>query len=124
MTERRVCRRCAAAALVRDDGSLLAQSVSCTAAWLVVGYAFRGELLCPTCLLDALRTGDGEPFDGWALADGVQMTVEDNLSELALSFGVDRYDERTFDSDDFPKVLFSSDADDDASSRCGFVLTS
>ncbi|WP_301851148.1 hypothetical protein [Rhodococcus pyridinivorans] len=34
------------------------------------------------------------------------MAVEDALDQIAASNGIDRMDERTFDTNDFPKVIF------------------
>ena len=79
-------------------------------AWEIVGYTFQAETLCPTCTLTALPTGGGETFDGWRDATE-RMSTEDNLAELAVAFGIDRQDERSFDSGDFPKVIFSSDTE-------------
>lgn len=82
-------------------------------AWEIVGYAFRADTYCPSDIVGALPTGEGEPFDGWALAPGVHMTTEDNLDEIAFAFGIDRQDEHSFDSWDFPKVIFASSVEDD-----------
>lgn len=89
-------------------------------AWTVAGYTYQAETLCPGCTLESLPTGPGEQFDGWQDLSG--MSAEDNLRELALSFGIDREDENTFDSDDFPKVIFASQVDGDACGRCGVEL--
>lgn len=85
----------------------------------VVGYVFRADVLCPPCTVRSA----GQPFDGWAVAPGVRMSVEDNLDEVAAAFGIERHAEHTFDSDDFPKVLFASDAHDETCGRCGTDLT-
>lgn len=77
-------------------------------AWDIVGYAFQADTYCPDCIIGQLPTGEGQAFDGWALAAGVNMTTEDNLSELAAAFQIDRMDERSYDSGDFPKVIFAS----------------
>jgi hypothetical protein len=75
----------------------------------IVAYTFNAETLCPRCVIDKLPTGEGQAFDGWALAPGAApMSTEDNLNEIAMAFGIDRQDEYTFDSDDFPKVVFAS----------------
>jgi hypothetical protein len=79
-----------------------------TKAWDIVGYTFKADTYCPNCIIDALPTGEGEAYDGWKLAAGVHMSTEANLSEIAAAFPIDRQDERTFDSADFPKVIFSS----------------
>lgn len=74
----------------------------------IVGYTYKAEQYTPEGLIPALATGPGQDFDGWALGDGVDMSVEDNLNELAAAFGVDRDDERSFDSDYFPKVILAA----------------
>ena len=74
----------------------------------IVGYTFQAENYCSGCIIDQLPTGPGRMYDGWALAPGVSMPVEANLNEIAYAFGIDRDDETTFDSGDFPKVIFLS----------------
>ncbi|MCU6479008.1 hypothetical protein [Arthrobacter sp. A2-55] len=69
------------------------------------GYIFNAELYCPAHIADALPTGDGDAYDGWAVAAGIEITAEENLDEIAIAFGIDRDDEATFDSSEFPKVI-------------------
>lgn len=83
----------------------------------IVGYTFQADTYCPGCIIDQLPTGHGQLYDGWALAPGVRMHPEDNLTEIAYAFGIDRDDETTFDSGDFPKVIFSSQLED--TEHCG-----
>lgn len=71
-------------------------------------YLYAGNLLCPGCVLDALPTGEGHAFDGWKDVSTPPMSAEANLTELAAAFGINRTDEQSFDSDDFPKVLFDT----------------
>jgi hypothetical protein len=71
------------------------------------GYTFQADTYCGPCVIDALPTGEDQPFDGWALGEGINMPVDDNLNELAYAFGIDRDDETTFDSEDFPKVILT-----------------
>lgn len=78
-------------------------------AWAIVGYTYRAEQYCPTCLPRALtptghNTVTTEPTE--TLLDG-----------LAQAAGIDRTDENTFDSGDFPKVILASQVEDDE--RCG-----
>jgi hypothetical protein len=73
----------------------------------IVGYTFNADNYCPSCIVSVLPTGEGEAFDGWALAEGAApMSTEDNLTEIAVAFGIDRMTETSFDSDEFPKVIF------------------
>lgn len=83
----------------------------------IVGYTFDADIYCPDHIIEALPTGEGGAYDGWALASGVRMSTEDNLKEIAAAFGIEREDEATFDSGDFPKVIFASQLEDDE--RCG-----
>jgi hypothetical protein len=50
------------------------------------------------------------------------MTAEDDLSEIAAAFGINRADESTFDSADFPKILTRDRAADVACHQCGRAL--
>jgi hypothetical protein len=89
----------------------------------VVGYVYRADVYCPTHTIEKLKTGPGEDFDGWALAEGTRMTAEENLDELALAFGIDREDERSFDTDYFPKVILRVDCDSDQQcGECGIYI--
>lgn len=88
----------------------------------VVGYIFRADLYCPAHI-GAAVAADAR-YDGWALAPGAApMTAEADLDEIAVAFGIDRHDETSFDSDDFPKVVFAHEAADDAECvTCGEAL--
>ena len=84
----------------------------------LVGYTLAGQTYCPTHTITALPTGPGQTYDGWALADGaVILSPEDTLDEIAWAFGIDRADETSFDSQDFParlrarEVISPSDAE-------------
>lgn len=83
----------------------------------IVGYTFRADLYCSECILVVLPTGEGEAYDGWALGEGVAMSTEANLDEIAAAFGIDRQSEETFDSGDFPKVVFRDMLEGE--DRCG-----
>lgn len=76
----------------------------------VVAYIFQADLWCPVCVVGA--TGGGSGVD-----------AEGHLDRLASGRGVDRGDERTFDSDQFPKVVFGCQLEDgDRCGSCGEVL--
>ena len=70
-------------------------------AYDIVGYTFDADTYCPECVLDIANE--------WLYADGVKvgyMRVEDALDAWATSAKITRDDEWTFDSGDFPKVVF------------------
>ncbi|MGH7918839.1 MAG: hypothetical protein ACREQM_02710 [Candidatus Dormibacteraceae bacterium] len=78
----------------------------------IVAYTYRADLYCSGCILGKVRRVPIGPRD-----------AEDELGELASSAGIDRYGERTFDSCDFPKVVFRDQADrDDRCGSCGELL--
>lgn len=73
----------------------------------IVGYTFQADILCPSCTVKKLFDED---------------TSELGSPEMLLNFaaervGIDRTDERSFDSDDFPKVIFAVQVEEDE--RCG-----
>lgn len=82
----------------------------------IVGYTFRGDNRCSGCTIHAVYADPR--FDGWKLAEGVRMSVEDNLSEIAAAFTINRMDESSYDSDEFPKVIFASMIEGSESCGC------
>ena len=81
----------------------------------IAGYVYRAEMLCPSCTVKKLRDGIAGygPFE-WDRAD-----VEAVLDSVATANGIDRYDESTYDSDEFPKVVFGFQTDGDTCDGCG-----
>lgn len=65
----------------------------------IVGYTYRADQFCPDCIVSQL------PADVLAPA-ARDMATDDVLEQVAAYVGIDRMDERSFDSDDFPKVIF------------------
>ncbi len=67
----------------------------------IAGYSYQADLECPACMATRakrwLSTGS-EQTDG--------LDPESLLDLAAARIGLDRMDERTFDSGDFPKVVF------------------
>ena len=83
----------------------------------IVGYTFMTENICPTCTINRMIGA------GLASPGARDMRVEDVLDQIAASEGIDRTDEHTFDSGEFPKVIFASQigcslCDDIDDSRC------
>jgi hypothetical protein len=88
-------------------------------AWAIVGYTFNAETKCLHCIRRwaanlVESSGRNSEFVG----------VEDLLDILAPLEGIsDREDEHTFDSDDFPKVIFASQVEDtETCDECGDEL--
>lgn len=91
-------------------------------AWTLVGYVYRADLWCPACMRIRALADAGQL--GFYVSDGIDTaTTEDVLSDLAALRSIDREDEKSFDSDDFPKVLLADSTDqDDRCCRCGRLL--
>ena len=75
----------------------------------IVGYTYAADTYCTgECVTNAL--GAAQIIRGWG-------TTESLLDNMAESRGIDRMDERSFDSSVFPKAVFGTSAED--SGRCG-----
>ena len=73
----------------------------------IAGYAYRAENYTPARLLCMmLESGELSPAAN-------DMRAEEALDQLAGAMGIDRTDERSFDSSEFPKVIFWSQVTDD-----------
>ena len=68
----------------------------------IVGYTYRTETLCPACTVDAVAADSGllPPLRG--------ISAEEWLEFMAIVLDINRQDERCFDSEEFPKVIFAS----------------
>jgi hypothetical protein len=94
----------------------------------VVGYTYRADVWCGPCVVRALTVNPGNVGhrDPGPMAD-----PETHLDVLARVAGIDRTDERTYDSDEFPKIIFRDSAADYAAregqpercTTCGGALT-
>ena len=72
-------------------------------AYDIVGYQYQAAYFHPECMVETL-------IDEGRLSPGARsLSVEDALDQLADVEGIDRMDEFTFDSGDFPKVVFAGD---------------
>lgn len=80
----------------------------------IVAYTYRAETLCEVCTVDKLRKNLPHfgPFH-WNAS-----STEEILDSVALPYRIDRQDERSFDSDVFPKVVFADQIENDEQNRC------
>lgn len=75
--------------------------------WEIVGYTYKADNYTPAGVIERMvRDGEASP----AARD---MNTEDALDQIASANAIDREDERSFDSDDFPKVIFLDSVVDD-----------
>jgi hypothetical protein len=69
-------------------------------AWTVVAYTFNADTYCLDCMHKiAMRCADMSTSEG--------VTLDDAMATWAAMFGIDINDEHSYDSGDFPKVVFS-----------------
>jgi len=71
----------------------------------IVGYTFKAENYRGDDLIEDLIKAE------LAAPAARDMAVEDVLDQIAGANAIDREDEHTFDTDDFPKVIFGSQVD-------------
>jgi hypothetical protein len=69
----------------------------------ITGYVWKGETLCKKCLKAKLLAENK--------IKPTRKHLETILDTSADSIGIDRQDEWSFDSWNFPKVIFKSDAE-------------
>lgn len=79
----------------------------------IVGYIYRADNYCVGCIedavVDSLSTEERE--QGWGSVYRPCMT------EVAHEFDIDPDDEASYDSDEFPKVIFADQCEE--GERCG-----
>lgn len=84
----------------------------------IVGYTYQAANYCTDCITDALLDEQQQLF-----FDCRHDTVSGTLDAVAHYRGIDIEDEHTFDSDDFPKVIFADQIEEDETcATCGEVL--
>ncbi len=69
----------------------------------IVAYTYEADIYCPSCMhlgftREALAAGRASEFEGFS--------TEQVLDWCANELAIDRYDEYSFDSSEFPKVVF------------------
>jgi len=80
----------------------------------IVAYAYAADIYCPACTVSELMAR------GLAAPAAADMDTEDVLDQIAGANAIDRDDERSFDSNEFPKVVFRDQIDSyDDHNRCG-----
>ena len=91
----------------------------------IVGYAYRADLWCGPCVRGELRHRHPVTLGNYLCTYDQECTLDEWVDMAASRLGVDRQDEYTFDSDDFPKIVtlghldFHSNEDLDECGECG-----
>jgi hypothetical protein len=88
----------------------------------IVGYTFNADIYCPSHIVARLTHNPGDV--NYCCATIVE--PEPHLDLIARIDGINREDESTYDSDEFPKVIFASqvESDDDRCATCHEPLLS
>ena len=76
----------------------------------IVGYVFYADLFTPLGVVEAVKEMYPElpHYPAQLIVD-----VEDWLTAMSNSLGIDRFDESSYDSDVFPKVVFRDQIEED-----------
>lgn len=86
---------------------------------MIVGYTYAADNYCPDCMRTIAAyalAGPGEAAFMGRPTDGDN--TEEFLDRWAAREGVDREDEHSFDSGDFPKTITTQQLDDE-DEHCG-----
>lgn len=70
----------------------------------IVAYTYKAEMLCPSCTLVAVSGNSTAAVEFDFNTDAIDAWLRTTAAER----GIDVDDERSFDSGDFPKVVFAS----------------
>jgi hypothetical protein len=76
----------------------------------IIGYTYKAENYTPEALAKVIDAEAPEDRTHWAYDPRESyLTVEEMLNDWAQNVGINRQDEYSFDSNDFPKVIFDTD---------------
>lgn len=77
----------------------------------IVAYSYQADIYCPTCIVETMI---GQGIASPAARD---MSEEAVMDQCAGAMAIDRMDEATFDSGEFPKIVFVDELKTDE--HCG-----
>jgi hypothetical protein len=81
----------------------------------IAAYTYAADLYCQVCIIPVLCNAE--------LIGDYANSAESVLDLLAPRMGIDRYEESSYDSGDFPKVVFNDQVSaDDRCGSCGELL--
>jgi len=79
----------------------------------IAGYVYNAATYCEDCILDVVKADYANPH----------IVEHMTLEGIAETLSIDTEDEYSFDSDTFPKVIFSWDEAGDTPDTCGACHT-
>lgn len=74
----------------------------------IVAYSFCADILCPSCTVR-----------GWGKRRKNGESIEQMLTRIADHVSINRMDETSFDSGEFPKVVFADQVNGESYDHCG-----
>jgi hypothetical protein len=74
----------------------------------IVAYTYKASIYCPSCVVDEIQTR-GDIIGAYPAGFDTEAWL-DSASDIV---GIDRYNEWTFDSDNFPKIIFGDQIEED-----------
>lgn len=77
----------------------------------IAAYTYNADMWCESCICFKFEQPEDEA------PSAMRHNAEAILDYAAKKRGIDRYDEHSYDSDEFPKVVFVSQIEYDE--RCG-----
>lgn len=84
----------------------------------IAGYIYCADIYCPACIVEEMiRRREASP-------GARDMDVEEVLDQIASANAIDRYDESSYDSGEFPKVVFALECEKTWCGRCGCNIPS
>lgn len=93
-----------------------------TPSWTVVGYTYKADLWCGGCILPEVLKDQG--IEGHGLSPDTEQALNRIARTLGMLDEFGELDEATYDSDEFPKVVFADQTEEgfDHCSQCGGSL--
>jgi hypothetical protein len=77
----------------------------------IVAYVYQADIHCPAATARLVERDIDQRYGTYAGRMDYE-TVEEYLDRAAKHLGIDRYDEWTYDSNDFPKIVFADQMED------------
>lgn len=82
--------------------------------YTIVGYQFNCEHFCPGCMLNAISGNSTAAIEFEFNIDAIDGWLRNN----AIEKGIDYDNEYSYDSSEYPKVIFADNAGDDICANC------
>lgn len=82
--------------------------------YTIVSYAYKADIWCGDCVVEEVcKDRNIENPEQWDAEQSLDIIAENISWSEIMSQNFDRYDEYSFDSDEFPKVIFADQIEED-----------